>query len=98
MALTTSTVLTLANLLERFGPLPVLRIRYDPLPGTATEEDVIALERQDNRLFELVDGVLMEKTMGFSSGPPSLRSPTASRYLLRPIEHLRGPHVSGRLS
>ncbi len=52
-------------MLQRFGPLPVSRLRYDPPPGTATEEGVIALERQDNRLFELVDGVLLEKTRGF---------------------------------
>ena len=64
MALT-STALTLADLLERFGPIPVARIRYDPPPGTATEADVLALEAREDRLFELVDGVLVEKAMGF---------------------------------
>jgi Uma2 family endonuclease len=64
MALT-STDVTLADLLERFGPIPAARIRYDPPPGTATEDDVIALEARENRLFELVDGVLVEKAMGF---------------------------------
>ena len=61
----TSTDMTLADLLERFGPMPAARIRYDPPPGTATEQDVIALEARENRLFELVDGVLVEKAMGF---------------------------------
>jgi hypothetical protein len=50
----TSTDVTLADLLERFGPMPAARIRYDPPPGTATEQDVIALEARKNRLFELV--------------------------------------------
>ena len=29
--------LTVADLLERFGPMPAGRIRTDPPPGTATE-------------------------------------------------------------
>ena len=48
---------------ERFGPMPLHRICFDPAPGTATEEDVIAWEARSNRLFELIDGVLVEKTM-----------------------------------
>jgi len=60
-----STSMTLAGLLERFGAIPAARIRYDPPPGTATEQDVIALEARENRLFELVDGVLVEKAMGW---------------------------------
>ena len=70
MALT-STSVTLADLQERFGPIPAARIRYDPPPGTATGEDVIALEARENRLFELVDGVLVEKAMGFAEPPAS---------------------------
>jgi Uma2 family endonuclease len=60
----TATDMTLADLLQRFGPIPAARIRYDPPPGTATEQDVIALEAQE-RLFELVDGILVEKAVGF---------------------------------
>jgi Uma2 family endonuclease len=41
------------------------RIRLRPLPGTATEHDVLDIERRENRLCELVDGVLVEKAMGF---------------------------------
>src|SRR5207245_6896701 len=61
----TATGTTLADRLERFGAIRAPRIRYDPPPGTATEQDVIALETRENRLFELVDGVLVEKAMGF---------------------------------
>ena len=60
-----STVWTVVDISDRFGALPVSRICLDPLPGSATEKDVIALEASKNRLFELVDGVLVEKAMGF---------------------------------
>lgn len=57
--------LTLADLLDRFGPMPYYRIRHDPPPGTATEQDVIDVHDREDRLCELVDGVLVEKTVGF---------------------------------
>jgi Uma2 family endonuclease len=56
-------VWTAVMLAERFGPIPLHRICHDPLPGTGTEADVIAFEARSNRLFELIDGVLVEKTM-----------------------------------
>ena len=52
------------RLAERFGPIPLDRICMDPPPGLGTEEDVIRFNERENRLFELVDGVLVEKTMG----------------------------------
>jgi Uma2 family endonuclease len=57
---------TLGDLLDRLGGVPAERVRYYPLPGTATEQDVIDIEARENRLCELVDGVLVEKPMGFS--------------------------------
>jgi len=54
------------------------RIRYQPLPGTATVEDVVRIEARENRLCELVDGVLVEKAMGFRE---SLLAVAMSRYL-----------------
>ncbi|MDB5330257.1 MAG: hypothetical protein JWP03_1408 [Phycisphaerales bacterium] len=57
---------TLGDLLERLGDIPAERVRYYPLPGTATESDVIDIEARENRLCELVDGVLVEKTMGYN--------------------------------
>jgi Uma2 family endonuclease len=56
---------TLAELVERLGGVPLERIRFFPYPGTATEEDVVRIEQQENRLCELVAGVLVEKPMGF---------------------------------
>jgi Uma2 family endonuclease len=57
--------LTLEDLLERFGPIPAERIRHAPPPGFATEQDVIEIALHEDRLCELVDGVLVEKAMGF---------------------------------
>jgi Uma2 family endonuclease len=79
----TSTVVTLADLLQRFGPIPAARIRSDPAPGTATEQDVITLDVRDNRLFELVDGVLVEKAMGFYESYLAMR---LGRFLLTFVE------------
>ncbi len=56
---------TAADLVESFGPIPLWRICQDPAPGTATEQDVIDIHGQEKRLFELVDGVLVEKTVGY---------------------------------
>lgn len=55
---------TLADLLEKFGPMPATRIRPQPPPGTATEVDALHIIEQKGRLCELVDGVLVEKTRG----------------------------------
>jgi Uma2 family endonuclease len=56
---------TLADLLEQLGGISPARVRIRPAPGLATEQDILALHDHDGRLFELVDGVLVEKAMGF---------------------------------
>ena len=53
-----------ADLVEHFGPIPLRRIRANPAPGTATEQDVVEIHDREGRLYELVDGVLVEKTVG----------------------------------
>ena len=55
---------TVADLVERLGHIPAHRIRLDPPPGRATEKDLLHLLDHENRLFELGDGVLVEKPMG----------------------------------
>jgi Uma2 family endonuclease len=71
MAAPTSTrrlprkVWTVADLYRKFGPIPFERIRQDPPPGYGTVEDVDRLNNHEDRLYELVDGILVEKTMGF---------------------------------
>jgi Uma2 family endonuclease len=56
---------TLADLLDRLGGVSPQRVRFHPLPGTATESDLLTIERRENRLCELVDCTLVEKAMGF---------------------------------
>jgi Uma2 family endonuclease len=56
---------TLARLRRHFDMIPAERIVLDPAPGTATENDVTYMDDHCNRLCELVDGVLLEKTMGY---------------------------------
>jgi Uma2 family endonuclease len=53
------------QLLEFVPGVPPGRIRLIPTPGEATEEDVVRLWHQHKILCELVDGVLVEKPMGF---------------------------------
>jgi Uma2 family endonuclease len=55
---------TAADLVERFGPVPLSRVRLDPPPGTASEEDIVEIHDREDRLYELVDGILLEKTVG----------------------------------
>lgn len=56
---------TVADLLERLGGISASRIRLRPSLGTAREEDVVSIHDHEGRLFELVEGVLVEKAMGF---------------------------------
>jgi hypothetical protein len=60
-----ATIETVADLLERLGGIPAWRVRFRPAPGTATEQDVLAASREGKRVCELVDGVLVEKAMGY---------------------------------
>jgi Uma2 family endonuclease len=56
---------TVADLWEQLGRVPLERIRLIPLPGTATEQDVLDSIDHADRICELIDGVLVEKTMGY---------------------------------
>jgi Uma2 family endonuclease len=60
-----SSIKTLADLLNRLGGVSPGRIRFQPFPGTATVADVIAIQQQEGKLCELVEGVLLEKPMGY---------------------------------
>jgi Uma2 family endonuclease len=56
----------LADVLQRLGDIAPERIRVEPTMGTASVGDVIEIEERENRLFELVDGILVEKVMGYT--------------------------------
>jgi Uma2 family endonuclease len=66
MSTISPTIQTIADLLDRLGGVPLNRIRFRPFPGTATVQDVIDIERKEGMLCELVEGVLVEKVMGFT--------------------------------
>jgi Uma2 family endonuclease len=65
MPLPSSVSGTLADLLHELGDVPLSRIRRYPYPGTATVQDVERIQAEEKRYFELVDGVLVEKAMGY---------------------------------
>jgi Uma2 family endonuclease len=56
---------TLADFVASLGGIPLDRIRVNPPLGTATENDVLEVERQTGLACELIDGTLVEKTMGY---------------------------------
>jgi Uma2 family endonuclease len=56
---------TIADMLAELGDVPVRRVRLVPLPGTATERDLLEIHARTGRACELIDGVLVEKTMGY---------------------------------
>jgi Uma2 family endonuclease len=82
----------LSDLVERLGGISLSRILIDPAPGTATESDVIEAARRYSRLFELVDGVLVEKVMAYRE---SLFALFLARILLEFVEPRNLGLVSG---
>ena len=58
---------TVAQLSKYFG-VPPERLLLHPRAGMATEDDLIYVNTHGDRLCELVDGVLVEKAMGFGEG------------------------------
>jgi Uma2 family endonuclease len=57
-------IVNLQDLIDELGDIAPQRIRFRPPPGTAKEKHVVQVHDHDNRLCELVDGVLVEKAMG----------------------------------
>jgi Uma2 family endonuclease len=58
-------VRTLADFLHWLGDVPADRVLLRPPPGLANASDALRIERHDNRLCELVSGVLVEKRLGY---------------------------------
>jgi Uma2 family endonuclease len=57
--------ITAAEMQEQLGGVPLERIRMVPSPGSATEQDLLRVLDSEDRICELIDGVLVEKTMGY---------------------------------
>src|SRR4030095_9545503 len=59
------TAVTVSDLLYQLGDIPPERVRLQTPPRPATAAGVVAVHSREDRLCELVDGVLVEKTMGY---------------------------------
>ena len=75
---------TLADLLEQLGGIAPERVRFRPLPGTATEQDILDIQARTGRLYELVGGVLVEKGMGFRESLLAIVLSTLLSNFVRP--------------
>ena len=58
------TLRTLDDALRRFADYAPSRVRLTPAPGTATKHDLLAVDRREGKLCELIDGTLVEKAVG----------------------------------
>jgi Uma2 family endonuclease len=56
---------TAADLQLQLGGIPLERIRLVPPPGMATDDDAMDVKDREGRTCEVIDGVLVEKAMGF---------------------------------
>ena len=54
-----------AEWLHSLGDVPIERVIFQPLPGMATEADLLRFAERDKRLCELIDATLVEKPVGF---------------------------------
>jgi len=90
---------TLADLQDHLGGVPLERIRLYPPPGLATEEDALWLDDHQDRLCELVDGILVEKVMSYyESQLAFILGHFLHQYLDRhPIGVLTGPDSQIRI-
>jgi Uma2 family endonuclease len=78
---------TLADVLHRLGDVPPDRVCPDPPPGKATERHLLRfLHATDKRLYELVDGTLVEKTVGAKESFLAMEI----AYLLKHFNRLAG--------
>jgi Uma2 family endonuclease len=68
------------DLQQHLGGIPLNRIRMFPPPGMATVDDADAIHREESVLCEVVDGVLVEKAMGWKES-------VIAGYLLRLINN-----------
>jgi Uma2 family endonuclease len=75
---------TLGALLTRLGDVPADRVRYYPLPGTASVGDVVQIYDREGRLCELIEGVLVEKAMGWHESFIALAIASALRAFVTP--------------
>jgi Uma2 family endonuclease len=76
--------LTVEEVAARVGAVPLWRIRRDPPPGLATEEDVERVRREEDRICELIDGVLVEKAVSDKTAFLAIELATLLNAFVRP--------------
>lgn len=60
----TFTPINVAELVAHVGGIAGARIRLKPVPGTATDQDLLDICEHEGPLCELLDGILVEKAVG----------------------------------
>lgn len=92
-------VRTLAEFLHWLGDVPADRILFRPPAGMANVNDVLRIERQENRLCELVCGVLVEKPLGYKEAAvaAALLGPLEEHVTAKGLGVVTGPDGSYRL-
>jgi Uma2 family endonuclease len=86
VATNSAVSVSLEDRLSDLGGISAARLRDAPAPGTATLEDLIVTNRSGDRLYELVDGSLVEKAMGWQE---SLLAMVIARWLGNFVEKKR---------
>lgn len=83
---------TFAELHDRLGGVPLSRIRLHPPPGSASEDDVVALlESPRRQLCELVERTLVEKPRGYTES-------TLASFLIEVLSAFVRPRNLGLVS
>ncbi len=67
MILNRGMAVTLEEQLVELGGISAARVRLSPPPGQATVGDLLAANTDKRSLYELVDGTLVEKAMGYEA-------------------------------
>ncbi|MDB5323873.1 MAG: hypothetical protein JWN40_5504 [Phycisphaerales bacterium] len=80
-----ASIQTVGDLLHQLGDVPAWRVLLHPLPGTATESDVLNLHAREKRLYELIDGTLVEKGMGYRESLLAVFLITQINNFVRPL-------------
>lgn len=62
---TRSSWLRMSDLLAQLGGIPPERVRLQPVPGQATERDLLHILDHEDCLSELIDGVIVDKPLWF---------------------------------
>jgi Uma2 family endonuclease len=74
----------IAEWLRSLGNVPLGRIVMDPLPGSATEQDLLRMVEREKRLVELIDGTLVEKPVGWMESRIAMAIALALGDFIRP--------------